>query len=65
MKYTPRKIELYLRYLKGYDEVIQRLPETGYLTECEYDYEGEQKLVQMCEAGELLHTDSGFEKEQE
>ena len=65
MKYTPRGIELYLRYLKGYDEVIQHLPQLGYLTECEYDYEGEQKLVQMCEAGELLHTDSGFEKEQE
>lgn len=54
-KYTPAGIENYLLYLGSYRA---RLDDVGIYTYTPtYDFEYEHKLVERCEAGELLSVE--------
>ena len=52
-KYTPSVVDNYLKYLEGYGGVMNRL-DSPYSIENAYDFEAEHKLVEQCEAGEML-----------
>lgn len=64
MKYTPVRIEKYLKYIDGYG--YQLYTKDSYLNaEYNYDFETEQMLVEKCEAGEMLSINDLTPREHE
>ena len=54
MKYSPVGIENYLIYLRKYRTIIdEQLTSYGNM----YDFEVEHKLVERCEAGEMISVE--------
>ena len=54
MKYSPVGIENYLIYLSKYRTIIdEQLTSYGNM----YDFEVEHKLVERCEAGEMISVE--------
>ena len=52
-RFTPSVVDKYLKFLKGYDGLMHRLY-SPYSIENSYDFETEHRLVERCEAGEML-----------
>ena len=52
-RFTPSVVDKYLIFLDGYGEFRCRF-DSPYSIENAYDFEAEHKLVEQCEAGEML-----------
>ena len=55
MKYSPVGIENYLIYLGSYRKRLEDVGSSSHVNN--YDFEYEHKLVELCEAGEMISVE--------